>query len=52
LADGERLLHDGSASTLEDAIGKHKNTAAREAERFQRLNERDRTRLLKFLRSL
>jgi CxxC motif-containing protein (DUF1111 family) len=52
LANGEPLLHDGSARTLEEAIGRHKNSAAQEAEKFQRLSERDRTRLLKFLRSL
>jgi CxxC motif-containing protein (DUF1111 family) len=52
LANSEPLLHDGSAATLEDAIGRHKNTAARETERFKGLNERDRTRLVKFLRSL
>jgi len=50
--NGEPLLHDGSAHTLEEAILKHKNTAAKEAENFQRLREAERTRLLKFLRSL
>jgi CxxC motif-containing protein (DUF1111 family) len=52
LANGEPLLHDGSVRTLEEAILKHKNTANQEAERFRRLPERERTRLLKFLRSL
>jgi len=52
LLHGEPLLHDGSARSLEDAIQRHKNSAAREAEKFQRLRERERTRLLKFLRSL
>ena len=52
LIHGEPLLHDGSARSLEDAIQRHKNSAAREAEKFQRLRERERTRLLKFLRSL
>jgi CxxC motif-containing protein (DUF1111 family) len=52
LANGERLLHDGSAESLEDAILKHKNTAAREAAEFQALDARDRERLLGFLRSL
>jgi CxxC motif-containing protein (DUF1111 family) len=51
-ANGEPLLHDGSARTLEDAVNRHKNTAAPEAEKFQHLSERERTRLLKFLRSL
>jgi CxxC motif-containing protein (DUF1111 family) len=49
---GEPLLHDGSARTIEEAINKHKNTSAQETEKFQRLPERERTRLLKFLRSL
>ncbi len=52
LANAEPLLHDGSVRTLEEAILKHKNTANQEAERFRRLSERERTRLLKFLRSL
>ena len=52
LANGEPLLHDGSAQTIEDAIMRHQNSAAREAEEFDRLNERDRTRLLLFLESL
>lgn len=52
LVNGEPLLHDGSARSLEDAIQRHKNSAAREAEKFQRLRERERTRVLKFLRSL
>jgi len=52
LVNGESLLHDGSARTLEDAIQKHKNSAAPEAQRFQRLSEKDRVRFLKFLRSL
>ena len=51
-ANGGPLLHDGSARTLEEAIQRHKNSAAPEAEKFQRLRERERTRLLKFLRSL
>jgi CxxC motif-containing protein (DUF1111 family) len=52
LANGEPLLHDGSAQTIEDAIRRHQNSAAREAEEFERLNERDRARLLLFLESL
>src|SRR5262249_45623526 len=52
LADSDPLLHDGSAHTLEEAIQRHKNSAAQEAEKFQRLPEGERTRLLKFLRSL
>src|SRR5262245_46514056 len=51
-ANGEPLLHDGSARTLEEAIQRHKNTAATEAENFRRLRELEKTRLMKFLRSL
>jgi len=52
LANSDPLLHDGSARTLEEAVQRHKNSAAQEAEKFQRLPEGERTRLLKFLRSL
>jgi len=52
IASGDPLLHDGSARTLEEAVQRHKNSAAQEAEKFQRLSEKERTRLLKFLRSL
>ena len=52
LANGDPLLHDGSARTLEEAVQRHKNSAAQEAEKFQRLSGKERTRLLKFLRSL
>ena len=52
IINAEPMLHDGSARTLEDAIRKHQSSAAPEAEEFRRLSERDRTRLLKFLRSL
>jgi CxxC motif-containing protein (DUF1111 family) len=52
LVNGDPLLHDGSARTLEEAVQRHRNSAAQEAEKFQRLGERERVRLLKFLRSL
>ena len=52
LVTSDPLLHDGSARTLEEAVQRHKNSAAQEAEKFQRLPEGERTRLLKFLRSL
>jgi CxxC motif-containing protein (DUF1111 family) len=52
LANNEPLLHDGSARTVEEAIVRHKNTAAQEADGFRRLTEREKTRLQKFLRSL
>jgi len=52
LANGEALLHDGSARSVEGAIQRHGNTAAKEAEKYRRLNERDRARMLKFLQSL
>ncbi len=46
------LLHDGSASTLQEAIQRHKNTAAEEAEKFQRLPESEKAKVLQFLQSL
>ena len=52
LANRDPLLHDGSARTPEEAILLHKNSAAQEAEKFLRLPEKERTRLLKFLKSL
>ncbi|MBL8191888.1 MAG: hypothetical protein JNK38_28005 [Acidobacteria bacterium] len=52
LANGEPLLHDGSAKTPEEAIQRHKNSAAQEADKFQKLSANDKARLLKFLRSL
>lgn len=52
LANGEPLLHDGSAKTPEEAIERHKNSAAQEADKFRKLNAKDKERLLKFLRSL
>src|SRR5262245_48105940 len=52
LANSVPLLHDGSSRTVEDAILRHKKTAGQEAEEFRRSSELDRTRLLKFLRSL
>jgi CxxC motif-containing protein (DUF1111 family) len=51
-ANRHPLLHDGSARTLEDAISRHKNTAAPEAEKFRHLYQTERNSLLKFLRSL
>jgi CxxC motif-containing protein (DUF1111 family) len=52
LVNSEPLLHDGAATTVEDAILRHKNTAAEEADKFRRLPDRDKIRLMKFLRSL
>jgi CxxC motif-containing protein (DUF1111 family) len=46
------LLHDGSASTIEDAIQRHLNEAELARRGFVQLREDDRARLLAFLRSL
>jgi CxxC motif-containing protein (DUF1111 family) len=46
------LLHDGSASTIEDAIARHQREAELAARGFRELRAEDRTRLLAFLRSL
>ena len=52
LANGEASLHDGSARTIEEAIARHQNSAAREAEEFESLDEQDRARLLLLLEGL
>ena len=51
LANGEPLLHDGSARSLK----RHPTTPRtplRRKRNFRRLSERDRARMLKFLQSL
>ena len=52
LANGEPLLHDGSARTLEDAIQKTQEHRCPGSREVSAPAERERTRLLKFLRSL
>jgi CxxC motif-containing protein (DUF1111 family) len=47
-----QLLHDGSAVTYEDAIGRHGGEAADETQRYNRLNSAQKTLLDAFLRSL
>jgi CxxC motif-containing protein (DUF1111 family) len=46
------LLHDGSAATIAEAIGRHQNEAALALRGFQRLAPEEREQLLRFLRSL
>ncbi len=46
------LLHDGTAATIEDAIGRHDNEAARARNRFVALSAEQRAALLAFLKSL
>lgn len=46
------LLHDGRTRTIEGAIGAHDGQARASRDRFNALNETDRSRLLAFLRSL
>ena len=46
------LLHDGSAGTAEEAIGRHAGEAELARRGFQRLPDADRAALLAFLRSL
>jgi CxxC motif-containing protein (DUF1111 family) len=46
------LLHDGTASTIEDAIGRHQNEADLARRGFTRLRPADQALLLAFLRSL
>jgi CxxC motif-containing protein (DUF1111 family) len=46
------LLHDGTAATIEDAIGAHGNEAAPARARFLALSPEQRSALLAFLKSL
>lgn len=46
------LLHDGRASTIEQAIMLHGGEAAGSRDAFQQLNPTDKARLIKFLESL
>jgi CxxC motif-containing protein (DUF1111 family) len=46
------LLHDGSAATIEDAIGRHGGEASLAIQGYTRGTAEDRTALLAFLRSL
>lgn len=46
------LLHDGSAGTIEEAVGRHQKEAGLAQRGFAQLRTDDRARLLAFLRSL
>ena len=46
------LLHDGSAGTIEDAIGRHRGEAEIARRGYDRLGDSDRAALLAFLKSL
>ena len=46
------LLHDGTAATIEDAIGRHGGEASSARERFTSLSAEQRATLLAFLKSL
>ena len=46
------FLHDGSAATIEEAIGRHANEADLARRGYERATESDRAALLAFLRSL
>ena len=45
-------MHDGSAATVESAIGQHRNEAELARRGFDQLSAEDRKRLLAFLHSL
>jgi CxxC motif-containing protein (DUF1111 family) len=45
-------LHDGSAATLEETIGRHANEADLSRRGYERAIDSDRAALLAFLRSL
>jgi CxxC motif-containing protein (DUF1111 family) len=46
------FLHDGRATTIEDAIREHRGQGQKANDNFDRLSTRDRAALLEFLRSL
>jgi len=46
------LLHDGSAATVEDAIGRHRVEADAVRRRFEQMNREQRSALIRFLGSL
>jgi CxxC motif-containing protein (DUF1111 family) len=46
------FLHDGSAATVEEAIGRHQREGESARKGFARLDDRSRAALLAFLRSL
>jgi CxxC motif-containing protein (DUF1111 family) len=46
------FLHDGSAATIEEAIGRHRNEAEGVRRRYDQLDRAQRTALLRFLGSL
>jgi CxxC motif-containing protein (DUF1111 family) len=48
----ERFLHDGRATTIEEAIRMHGGEAARARDAFDALPDADRAALLAFLASL
>jgi CxxC motif-containing protein (DUF1111 family) len=47
-----RLMHDGEAVTLRDAILRHGGEAAEVTRRFGKLSRKDQEDILQFLRSL
>jgi len=47
-----RLMHDGAALTLRDAILRHRGEAQDESRKFDRLGKEDQEAMLEFLRSL
>jgi CxxC motif-containing protein (DUF1111 family) len=52
VADSAPYLHDGRSPTLIDAIQQHGGQALASAQRFAKLEQEQRTQLLKFLKSL
>jgi CxxC motif-containing protein (DUF1111 family) len=47
--DVRRYLHDGSAATVEEAVGKHGGEAAASRDAFGKLNDADKTRLIGYV---
>ena len=48
----EQFLHDGSASTVEEAIERHGGEAAHSRNKFKALDKKDKKALLKFLETI
>jgi CxxC motif-containing protein (DUF1111 family) len=46
------LLHDGSASTIDQAIERHQGEASRVVDRFTNLSKTQRAELIAFLKTL
>ena len=51
-SEQRRFLHDGSAETIEEAIGKHRGEAERSRNLFEALSPDDKKRLVEYVNGL